>query len=165
MDELQRLIAHEIPHLHRYALALLRNSDAANDLVQDCLERALRKRLLWRRQGSMRSWLFRILYNVFLNAKDTRRRERLVVPLETIEPTMTESPRQEKYVEYRAMARALDQLPEQQYAAIMLIALEGLAYDEAAWILGVPVGTLRSRLARGRETLRTLRAGTSAVRQ
>lgn len=71
MDELQRLIAHEIPHLHRYALALLRNSDAANDLVQDCLERALRKRRLWRRQGSMRSWLFRILYNVFLNAKDT----------------------------------------------------------------------------------------------
>jgi RNA polymerase sigma-70 factor (ECF subfamily) len=165
MDELQRLIAREIPHLHRYALTLLRNTDAADDLVQDCLERALRKRQLWRRQGSMRSWLFRMLYNVFLNARNTRQRERLVVPLEAIEPTMTESPRQEKYVEYRAIAQALDQLPAQQYAAIMLIALEGFAYNEAAWMLDVPVGTLRSRLARGREALRTLRAGTSAARQ
>jgi RNA polymerase sigma-70 factor (ECF subfamily) len=78
---------------------------------------------------------------------------------------MTESPRQEKYVEYRAIAQALDQLPAQQYAAIMLIALEGFAYNEAAWMLDVPVGTLRSRLARGREALRTLRAGTSAARQ
>src|SRR6266571_3882707 len=148
MDELQWLIAREIPHLHRYALVLLRNTDAADDLVQDCLERALRKRRLWRRQGSMRSWLFRMLYNVFLNTRHTRRRDRLVVPLEAIEPTMTESPRQEKYVEY---------------PAIMLIALEGCAYDEAAWMLGIPVGTLRSRLSRGRETLRTLRAGTSAA--
>ena len=77
----------------------------------------------------------------------------------------TESPRQEKYVEYRAIAQALDQLPEPQYAAIMLIALEGCAYNEAAWMLGVPIGTLRSRLFRGRETLRTLRADTSAARQ
>src|SRR5262245_2398330 len=165
MDELQRLLAHEIPHLHRYALALLRNPDAADDLVQDCLERALRKRQLWRRQGSIRSWLFRMLYNVFLNTRNTRRREKLVVPLEAIEPTMTESPRQEKYIEYRAIAQALDQLPEPQYAAIMLIALEGCAYNEAAWMLGVPIGTLRSRLSRGRETLRTLRADTSAARQ
>ena len=106
-----------------------------------------------------------MLYNVFLNTRNTRRRERLVVPLETIEPAMTESPRQEQYVEYRAITQALDQLPAQQYTAIMLIALEGFAYDEAAWILGVPVGTLRSRLSRGRETLRTLQAGTSAARQ
>ena len=106
-----------------------------------------------------------MLYNIFLNTRNTRRRDRLVVPLEAIEPTMTASPRQEKYVECRAIAQALDQLPAQQYAAIMLIALEGFAYDEAAWMLDVPVGTLRSRLSRGRETLRTLRAGTSAARQ
>ena len=160
MDELQWLITREIPHLRRYALALLRDTDAADDLVQDCLERALRKRRLWQRQGSMRSWLFRMLYNVFLNTRNTRRRERLAVPLEAIAPTMVESPRQEQYVECRNITEALDQLPEPQYAAIMLIALEGLSYDEAAWILGVPIGTLRSRLSRGRETLRTLQAGT-----
>jgi len=160
MDELQWLITREIPHLRRYALALLRDTDAADDLVQDCLERALRKRRLWQRQGSMRSWLFRMLYNVFLNTRHTRRRARLAVPLEAIAPTMVESPRQEQYVECRNITEALDRLPEPQYAAIMLIALEGLSYDEAAWILGVPIGTLRSRLSRGRETLRTLQVGT-----
>jgi RNA polymerase sigma-70 factor, ECF subfamily len=159
MDELQWLIGREIPHLRRYARALMRDTDAADDLVQDCLERALRKRQLWRRQGSMRSWLFRMLYNVFLNTRNAQRRDRLTVPFEAIAPTMAESPRQEKYVECRDIAEALDQLPEQQYAAIMLIALEGLSYDEAAWVLGIPVGTLRSRLSRGRETLRALWAG------
>jgi RNA polymerase sigma-70 factor (ECF subfamily) len=160
MDELKWLIAREIPHLRRYAQALLRDPDAADDLVQDCLERALRKRHLWRRQGSMRSWLFRMLYHMFLNTKKTRWYKRLAVPLEAVAPTMAESPRQEKYVECRDIAEALAQLPTQQYAAIILIALEGLSYDEAAWILGIPVGTLRSRLSRGRETLRSLSAGT-----
>ena len=159
MDELQWLISREIPHLRRYARALMRDTDAADDLVQDCLERALRKRQLWRRQGSIRSWLFRMLYNVFLNTRNAQRRDRLTVPFEAIAPTMAESPRQEKYVECRDIAEALDHLPEQQYAAIMLIALEGLSYDEAAWVLGIPVGTLRSRLSRGRETLRALWAG------
>src|SRR4029450_10366923 len=164
MDELQWLIAREIPFLHRYALALLRNPDAADDLVQDCLERALRKCQLWQRQGSMRSWLFRMLYHVFLNTRQTRHRESLSVPLEAIESTLAESPRQEQYIECRDIADTLAQLPEQQYAAIILIALEGLSYHEAAWMLGIPVGTLRSRLSRGRETLRTLRTGTSAAR-
>jgi len=160
MDELKWLIAREIPHLRRYARALLRDPDAADDLVQDCLERALRKRHLWRRHGSMRSWLFRMLYHMFLNTKKTRWYKRLAVPLEAVAPTMAESPRQEKYVECRDIAEALARLPKQQYAAIILIALEGLSYDEAAWILGIPVGTLRSRLSRGRETLRSLSAGT-----
>jgi RNA polymerase sigma-70 factor (ECF subfamily) len=159
MDDLKWLIAREIPHLRRYALALLRDTDAADDLVQDCLERALRKRHLWRRQSSIRSWLFRILYNVCLNDKKARWRDRLAVPLEAIDSAMAELPRQEKYVECRDIAEALERLPKKQSAAIVLIALEGLSYDEAAWILGVPVGTLRSRLSRGRETLRTLRDG------
>jgi RNA polymerase sigma-70 factor, ECF subfamily len=157
MDELQRLIACEIPHLRRYALALLRDSDAVDDLVQDCLERALRKCQLWQQQGSIRSWLFRMLYHIFLNSKKTRQRESRAVPLEAIESTMAESARQEQYIECRDIAAALAQLPAQQYAAIMMIALEGMSYEEAAWLLGIPVGTLRSRLFRGRETLRTLR--------
>jgi RNA polymerase sigma-70 factor (ECF subfamily) len=107
----------------------------------------------------MRSWLFRILYTVFLNTKKTRWREKLTVPLEAIELTLGASPRQEKYVECCDIAKALTQLPDQQCAAIILIALEGLSYDEAAWILGVPIGTLRSRLSRGRETLRSLGVG------
>jgi RNA polymerase sigma-70 factor (ECF subfamily) len=160
MDERKWLIAREIPHLRRYALALLRDPHAADDLVQDCLERALRKRHLWRQCGSMRSWLFRILYTVFLNTRKSQWRDQQTVPLEAIEFTLAVSPSQEAYVECREMAKALDQLPEQQYAAIILIALEGFSYDEAAWIQGIPIGTLRSRLHRGREALRTLRAKT-----
>ena len=156
MDELKWLIAREIPHLRRYALALRRDPDAADDLVQDCLERALRKRHLWRRRGSMRSWLFRILYTVFVNTNKKQSRDKQAVPLDAIAFTLAASPSQELYVEYREMAKALSQLPEQQYAAIILIALEGFSYDEAAWILGIPIGTLRSRLYRGREALRRL---------
>ena len=154
MDELKWLIAREIPHLRRYALALRRDPDAADDLVQDCVERALRKRHLWRRRGSMRSWLFRILYTIFLNTNKKRRRDQQTIPLDALAFTLAASPSQELYVECGEMARVLAQLPEQQYTAIMLIALEGFSYDEAAWILGIPIGTLRSRLYRGREALR-----------
>lgn len=160
MDELKWLIAREIPHLRRYALALRSDPDAADDLVQDCLERALRKRHLWQRRGSMRSWLFRILYTVFLNTQKKQRRDQQAVPLDAIAFTLAASPSQDVYVECREMAKALSQLPEQQYAAIILIALEGFSYDEAAWILGIPIGTLRSRLYRGREALRMLSAET-----
>jgi RNA polymerase sigma-70 factor (ECF subfamily) len=160
MDDLKWLIAREIPHLRRYALALLHDPHAADDLVQDCLERALRKRHLWRQCGSLRSWLFRILYTVFLNTRKTQWRDRQALPLEAIEFTLAASANQEAYVECREMAKALAQLPESQYAAIMLIALEGFSYDEAAWIQGIPIGTLRSRLYRGREALRTMGATT-----
>lgn len=108
----------------------------------------------------MRSWLFRMLYRMFLNTQKARWYTRLAVPLEAVAPTMAESPRQETYVECRDLEEALARLPKPQHAAIILIALEGLSYDEAAWILGIPIGTLRSRLSRGRETLRTLSAGT-----
>jgi RNA polymerase sigma-70 factor (ECF subfamily) len=92
MDERKWLIAREIPHLRRYALALLRDPHAADDLVQDCLERALRKRHLWRQCGSMRSWLFRILYTVFLNTRKSQWRDQQTVPLEAIEFTLAVSP-------------------------------------------------------------------------
>jgi RNA polymerase sigma-70 factor (ECF subfamily) len=160
MNDLKWLIAREIPYLRRYALALLRDSHAADDLVQDCLERALRKRHLWQQSGSLKGWLFRILYTVFLNTRKTQRRDKQILPLDAIEFTLAASPNQEAYVECREMAKALAQLPEQQYAAIILIALEGFSYDEAAWIQGIPIGTLRSRLYRGREALRTMGAET-----
>src|SRR3546814_106623 len=151
----------DIPHLRRYALALVRDREAADDLVQDSLERALKKRHLWRRQGSIRSWLFRVLYNVFLNQLSGRRRRRAAVPLHEVEMVIAEPPRQEKHVECRNIAEALDRLPPQQRAAIILIALEGLPYGEAAWVMGVPIGTLRSRLSRGRETLRAVQSASA----
>lgn len=155
MDDLKWLIAREIPHLRRYARALLHDTEAADDLVQDCLERALRKRHLWRRRGSIRNWLFRILYHTFINSLPQQKRKRSEVPLEQTRTGGSEPARQDAHLEWRDMTDALAQLPDQQRAAILLVALEGLSYDEAADVMDVPVGTVRSRLSRGRETLRT----------
>ena len=156
MDEVKWLIAKEIPPLRRYALALADTPAAADDLVQDCLERAIRKRHQWKRHGSIRSWLYRILYNVFLNQTAQRNRERREFDIDELSAPLTEPPRQENQVIFREIAAAVWQLPKEQRAAIMLTALEGLSYDEAAEIIGVPIGTLRSRLSRGREKLREL---------
>jgi len=149
------LIAHEIPRLRRYALALVGDPVLADDLVQDTLERAIRKRHLWRRRGSLRGWLYRILYNVFLNQSAQRRRRRNEVDLD-LAPERAEACSQDIHVEYNEIALAMARLPAEQRAAIALVAIEGLAYDEASSVLGIPIGTLRSRIARGRERLREL---------
>ena len=157
MDDVKWAIAREIPHLRRYARALLRDADAADDLVQDCLERALRKRHLWGRRGRLRSWLFSVLYRVHLNKARSQRHAPTAVGVDRIDAVMAQPARQEKHMECRDIADALTLLPEEQRAPILLIALDGLPYDEAASVLGIPIGTLRSRLSRGRETLRALR--------
>ena len=85
MDDVKWAIAREIPHLRRYARALLRDADAADDLVQECLERALTKRHLWRRKGSLRSWLFRIVYTQFLNGRGRRAKAQLTASLDDLD--------------------------------------------------------------------------------
>lgn len=158
-DELKWLIAREIPHLRRYALALVDDPDAADDLVQDCLERAMRKRHLLRRRGAIRSWLFRIQYTVFVNTY-VRRKRRGEVQLDSAGPSLAAGPEQERRLICLDVEQGLALLPAEQRAAIVLVALEGVSYDEAADILGVPIGTLRSRLSRGREGLKALAIGT-----
>ena len=155
MDELARCVEAEIPHLQRFARSLCGSKSEGDDLVQDALERAWRKRDSWRQEGSVRSWLFKILYRVFLNS---RRGER--IPHEELsEDTMAASgveslPPQEARLMADDMVRALAALPEEQRSPVLLVALENVSYEEAAAILDIPVGTLRSRLSRGRETLR-----------
>lgn len=153
MQETKWLIAREIPRLRRYALALTRDPVAADDLVQDTLERAIRKRHLWKRHGSLRGWLYRILYHVFLNQSVRRKRRAREVDLDDApEPVAPGSP--EAGLVRRDIVAAMQELPAEQRAAIALTAVEGLSYDEAAAALDIPVGTLRSRLSRGRERLR-----------
>lgn len=154
MDEIKWLIAREIPHLRRYARGLVRDPDAADDLVQDCLERALRKRHLWSRRGTVRNWLFRILFRVFSNG-----RQRYAPPLKPLEQAPGDPARQEGWLVCRDIGDAVQRLPAEQRAAILLVALEGMSYDEAAGIMGVPVGTVRSRLSRGRDALRRFAVG------
>jgi RNA polymerase sigma-70 factor (ECF subfamily) len=155
-EDVQWLMARQIPRLRRYALSLTGDQEAADDLVQDCLERAISKSDQWKRQGSIRSWLFRILYNVFLNQRVHRDRARRHVGMEDIPLAMSEPARQEMELACADIGSAMQKLPPEQRAAIALIAIEELSYDEAADVLQIPIGTLRSRLFRAREKLREL---------
>lgn len=158
LDERKWLIAREIPKLRRYALALVNDPVAADDLVQDTLERAIRKRHLWSRRGSMRGWLYRVLYNVFINQTGKRRRAQAEVDLDQA-PALMEARSQEQTLICCDIVEAMRRLPPDQRAAIALTAIEGLSYDEAADVLSIPIGTLRSRISRGRDELRSLYPG------
>jgi RNA polymerase sigma-70 factor (ECF subfamily) len=156
MGERERLIVAEIPSLRRYARALTGSNLAADDLVQDCLERALRKHHLWRRQGRLRSWLFRMLYRIYLNSRRGHRATAMHVPIDDLGMPDVRLLHSGHSFEHGDTITALRQLPEEQRVAILLIALEDLSYEEAAWTLRIPVGTLRSRISRGRQRLREL---------
>jgi RNA polymerase sigma-70 factor, ECF subfamily len=158
-DELKWMIARELPRLRRYAHALRYQPAAADDLVQDCLERALRKRHLWTRRGSLRNWLLRMLYRTHLNALRGRRPQASLDDLTDAEPALAQPASQTQRVELREMEEALGRLPAEQRDTLLLVVLEGLTYDEAAFVLQVPVGTVRSRLSRARSTLVRLREG------
>jgi RNA polymerase sigma-70 factor, ECF subfamily len=157
VDDVKWAIAREIPHLRRYARALLRDVDAADDLVQDCLERALKKRQLWRRKGSLRSWLFRIVYTQFLNGRAKRKKAQETIGLDDLVQSVAIPAAQVDHVEVVEVMEALVTIDEDQRAALLLVAVEGMAYDEAADALDIPIGTLRSRLWRGREALKAAR--------
>jgi len=152
----QQGIEAEIPRLRRYARALTRDVISADDLVQDCLTRALGKLHLWREGSDLRAWLFTILHNQYVNHVRRAVREGAAVALNESEPLLSRAPQQGKRLELRDLERAIAQLPEEQRSVILLVGLEGMHYEEVAAVLDVPVGTIRSRLSRGREALRRL---------
>jgi len=144
-----------IPRLRRYARALTANADMADDLVQDCLTRGLSKMHLWRRGTDLRAWLFTIMHNLHVN--NTRRnRIRPDTQGESDWRSGSQPAGQDEVVELRSIVAALRQLPEEQRAVVVLVGIEEMSYREAADILAIPVGTVMSRLARGRERLRQL---------
>lgn len=155
MDFLSEIEA-SVPALRRYARALTRNADRADDLVQDCLERAIRKRGLFAPTGPLQGWLFRMLLNLWRNSLRSERRRGEHVPIEAlpVEPS-TPAP-QPGRIALGEMSRALDRLPPEQREALLLVVLEGKSYEEAAGILDIPAGTLMSRLGRARAALRSL---------
>lgn len=150
-----------IPRLRRYARALVGDRYAADDLVQDTLERAWNKLHLWRQGSDMRAWLFAIMHNVFVNQARSRRQE--------IERNMEELPliavraTQGQNLELIDMERALQALPEDQREVILLVAVEQLTYEETSRALSVPIGTVMSRLSRGRERLRQITSGEATI--
>jgi RNA polymerase sigma-70 factor, ECF subfamily len=162
MPDQAALIEPHIPGLRRFACALLRGDrHTADDLVQDCLERALSRWHLRRAEGDARGWLYTILYNRFLS--DQHRRQRRGVHDALLELTEAELPGVEgdqvSALTHRDLLRAFAALPEEQRSVLVLIAVEDLSYEQAARVLGVPIGTVMSRLSRGRERLRHLMNG------
>jgi RNA polymerase sigma-70 factor (ECF subfamily) len=149
------LIETEIPGLRRFACVLLRGDwEAADDLVQDTLERALSHWNLRRSRGNLRSWLCTIFYNRFLsNQHRVRRRGPHDALTEETELPGTDGG-QHSTLEHRDLLRGFSALPEEQRAVLLLVGVEDLSYQDAARVLGVPIGTVMSRLSRGRERLR-----------
>ena len=146
-----KAIAQEIPHLRRYARALLRDSEEADDLVQDCIERALARLHQWRERQSPRQWLFTIMHNLYVDEVRKRQRRTSGPVLTVIDSDqLAAEPRQLAHLETKDVLAALHALPDERRAALVLVGVEGFNYREAAAVLGVPVGTLMSRLARGR---------------
>lgn len=149
LDEMEACV----PALRRYARALIHNFDHADDLVQDCLERAISRRGLFRPKGPLRPWLFTILTNLHRNARRRQRRHGEHVDIDAVSDLSIPAP-QPGHIALSEQARHIEALPLDQKEALLLVTLEGLPYQEAADILHIPIGTLMSRLGRARSTLR-----------
>ena len=157
----RHLIIEHIPRLRRYARSLVGDRYVAEDLVQDTLERAWNKSYLWRPGSDLRAWLFTIMHNVFVN-EARRRRYEIEQPMEEL-PLVPVRGSQSEQLELRDVDRALRSLPVDQREVLLLVAVEQLTYEEVSNALGIPIGTVMSRLSRGRERLRELLAGRSLM--
>ncbi|MBV8910462.1 MAG: sigma-70 family RNA polymerase sigma factor [Gammaproteobacteria bacterium] len=145
-----------LPRLRRFARALARNAADADDLVQLALERALSRAGQMRADASLAGWMFGILRNAWIDELRTRaRRARLLAPADTVEE-VGDASQSGEHAELLSVQEALARLPEEQRSAVALVLIEGLSYKEAAHVMQVPIGTLTSRLARGRETLQQM---------
>ncbi|MGQ0675587.1 MAG: RNA polymerase sigma factor [Rhodospirillales bacterium] len=158
-DELRQLVVDQIPHLRRYAMALVGDRDRADDLVQDSLERAWSRLSLWRRDGNIRAWLFTIMHNLNANAVRQAKRRPRHDPIDEVLALPSTPANQEQRLELSMLSQAVAALPVDQRAVVLLVGLEQMRYEEVAGILDLPIGTVMSRLHRGRERLRRAMAG------
>jgi RNA polymerase sigma-70 factor (ECF subfamily) len=154
--ELYRIIEAEIPRLRRYARALTQDFNVADELVQDCLVRGLGNLHLRSGGTDVSTWLFAILYDQYVNQVRQAGRLSVATGLDETEPGLTRVSDRDGRLELQDLGHVLAKLPKEQHAVILLVGLEGLSYEEVAQIIGVSVGTVRSRLSRGRNALRRL---------
>ena len=161
MDADHADLAAWVPRLRRYARALAGNRDDADDLVQDTLERAWSRASLWRGVTDMRGWLFSIMHNLHVDA--LRRGHLATVPISEDTPEGVAPPPQAARGVVLDLESALPCLPPEQREVLLLVALEDMAYADIAQTLGIPLGTVMSRLSRGRERLRALLDGAPSV--
>ena len=159
MKKIDHLIEEHIPRLRRYARALVRDGARADDLVQDTLERAWGKFHLWRRGSDLRAWLFSIMHNVYVNGVRKSSAAPTLLPLEEDALDVPVRAEQEDGLQIRDVHAALGCLSQEQREVLLLVGLEEMRYEEVAKVLDVPLGTVMSRLSRGRERLRQIMAG------
>lgn len=150
-----------IPRLRRYARALTGDRFSADDLVQDTLERACGRFHLWRRGSNLNAWLFTIMHNLFVN-QIKKLQAGHVVTLDHENSEFAVPPTQDARLAIRDLDAALRKLPDEQREVLLLVGLEEMSYQEVARVVGAPVGTVMSRLSRGRERLRALMQGEAA---
>ena len=157
MTSLDEQLRELIPRLRRFALSLTRHASNADDLVQNCLERALGSVADKRPDGDLRAWLFTILYRQFVD--NHRRSRRYARMLEFFTGRDDTQPSTERTVLAQSTLEAFDQLATEQRALLLWVSVEGLSYKQVAEILDVPIGTVMSRLSRARTALRQLSEG------
>jgi RNA polymerase sigma-70 factor (ECF subfamily) len=144
-----------VPRLRRFAASLSRNAADGDDLTQAALERALRSRDQWQEGTRLDSWMYRIMRNLWID--EARARQRAAKTFAPEEAGAAVGHAGDRHIEASVMLsdvdRAMAKLPDEQREAIALVLVEGLSYKEAADVLGIPMGTLTSRLVRGRGAL------------
>jgi RNA polymerase sigma-70 factor (ECF subfamily) len=157
MPAQRELVIEHIPRLRRYARALMKNdSQAADDLVQDCLERALNRLHSWRQGSDLRAWLFTIMHNLYVNQVRRSSNGPQFVEMPEHDAGPSTGSNAESGLELRDLHRGVAALPPDQREILLLVSLEGLRYSEVASILDIPEGTVMSRLSRARKQLRNL---------
>jgi RNA polymerase sigma-70 factor (ECF subfamily) len=160
MDDMVSLIEPMIPALRRYARALLRDRSTADDLVQDCLERAIGRWHQRRTGGDPRTWVFTILHNLAVTRLQRMASRPQQIAIEDAdESQLGRAASQEDGLRYRELLTALSQLPDEQRTVLFLVTVEELSYTETAKVLDVPVGTVMSRLSRARDRLLRMLSG------
>jgi len=160
MSEAERMVE-LIPRLRRYARALVGDRAAADDLVQDTLERAWAKLHLYRRGTDLRAWLFTVMHNVHVNKV---RAARSTDPLDEGMPELALRAPQGDALVVRDLDRSISRLPAEQRSVLLLVTLEDMSYDEVARTLGIPIGTVMSRLSRARDKLRAMMLGQASAK-
>jgi len=150
-----------IPALRRYAFSLFHQQEEADDLVQDCLERALNKQSLWQQGSSLRAWLFTMQHNLYINKLRSENRKPQMISetdllTHKLEPSQTE-------ILMNDITFCMQQLPEDQREVLLLVTVEGFTYKEVGKIMNIPVGTVMSRLSRARKLLQNLMNGSKPV--
>jgi len=153
LDEVERRLASLLPRLRRFAHGLARNGPDADDLVQAAAERVLKARDQWQQGTNFDAWAYRVVRNLWIDTARSRQRRDKVFAPEEKGLAVGAAGEAESNVELGYLMRAMGHLPDEQREAVALVMIEGLAYAEAADVLEIPMGTLTSRLVRGRQAL------------